>query len=216
MAGLNAVGDGLHAVAWEVKRLARVVLRRAGVPGVVAAGGLVVAIAAVWVDQHSIAVLSNLQHQLVRTQADSVDIRNVAARPQDDGRQRLAAFDHALPAHDEIPQAVGELLMLAENENLLVDKGDYRLQLDPQGGFVRYRMTLPVKGDASAVRRFILASLRGQRTLALESVQFKREGAGSRALEARIQWVLLARATTARSSTRPTATLQAMAEGAAR
>ncbi|WAC71447.1 hypothetical protein OU995_17895 [Roseateles sp. SL47] len=212
MAGLNAVTECLHAVVWEVKRQGRGLLRRVGLPGVATGALLLLAIGAVAVDRHALVSLEDSQRLLQRLPAERVQLQATAVRPEDEGRRRLAAFDQVLPAHDEIPQAVGDLLMLAENEGLLVEKGDYRLQLEPQGGFVRYRMTLPVKGDATAVRKFMLDALRSQRTLALESVQFKREAATSRVVEARIQWVLMAQATTARAPTRP-ATLQALAGG---
>jgi len=54
-------------------------------------------------------------------------------------------------------------------------------------------MTLPVQGDAGAIRRFMLAALLAHKTLALESVQFKRDRAATAEVEARIQWVLLTR-----------------------
>lgn len=212
MAGLMALTDGLHAVAWELRRQARALVRKVGLPGVVAGALLALAGGAVWVDRQTLTTLEATRRQLQDVPATRANVPSSVSAPGDEGRRRLAEFEQALLAHDEIPQAVGDLLVLAENEGLLVEKGDYRLQLEPQGGFVRYRMTLPVKGDATAVRKFMLDALRSQRTLALESVQFKREGVASRVVEARIQWVLMAQAVTARAAPRP-ATLQALAGG---
>ncbi len=214
MAGLMAVTEGLQAVTWELRRHARALMRKLGLPGVLAGALLVLAAAAVWVDRQSLMALEATRRELQQMPAAGTSLTTAVSRPGDEGRRRLAEFEQALLAHDEIPQAVGDLLVLAENEGLLVEKGDYRLQPEPQGGFVRYRMTLPVKGDATAVRKFMLDALRSQRTLALESVQFKREGAASRVVEARIQWVLMAQAVTARAAPRP-ATLQALAGGGA-
>jgi hypothetical protein len=58
---------------------------------------------------------------------------------------------------------------------------------------LRYRMTLPVKGDAQAIHQFMAAALKAHKTLALDAVQFKRERIESGEIEARIQWVLLTR-----------------------
>jgi hypothetical protein len=72
-------------------------------------------------------------------------------------------------------------------------RGDYRAQPDLQGGFMRYRMSLPVKGDAPAVLKLMQAALQSHKTLALESVQFKRARIESADVEVRLQWVLLTR-----------------------
>lgn len=108
-------------------------------------------------------------------------------------RARLRAFDQHLLPHEDLPVAVQALLDLGSAEGLSVLRGSYRLQADSAGGFVRYRMSLPVQGAAPAVQRFMLAALRQQPNLALDSVQFKRARIGATEIEARIQWVLLAR-----------------------
>jgi hypothetical protein len=88
---------------------------------------------------------------------------------------------------------VQDLIDLAQEHRLSMPRGDYRLQPEPTGGYMRYRMTLPVKGDAQAVQRFMLNALKAHRTLALEAVQFKREQVASPIVEAHVQWALLTR-----------------------
>lgn len=182
-----------HVLAWELHRLARAFWRRFGTAGMATVAFVAVAGIAMWIDRNAHAEKEALQRELIVHRAGQPPARPVAQARGDEGRARLAEFDRYLPPHDEIPQAVGDLLTLAEREGLVVEKGDYRAQPDPQGGFLRYRMTLPVKGNAVAVRRFVLAALEGQKTLALESVQFKREQATDAQIEARIQWLLFAR-----------------------
>lgn len=193
MDGLRSLAWVTHALAWELRRLARAFWRRFGAAGVATVVFVVLAGIAMWLDRNAHAEKDALQRELIVHRTGQPLARLVKQVPGDEGRARLAEFDRYLPPHDEIPQAVGDLLTLAEREGLLAEKGDYRVQPDPQGGFLRYRMTLPVKGDAAAVRRFVLAALEGQKTLALESVQFKREQAGDAQIEARIQWLLFAR-----------------------
>lgn len=110
-----------------------------------------------------------------------------------DGRARLQVFERHLLAHEDIAAVVQDLLSLAEDHDLRLQRGEYRPQIDRAGGFLRYRMSLPVKGPALAVHGFMQAALRGHPALALETVQFKRERIESTEIEARIQWVLLTR-----------------------
>ena len=85
------------------------------------------------------------------------------------------------------------LISLATDSGLLLARGEYKAQAEMQGGFLRYGMTLPVKGDPQAIHTFILTALAQNRTLALEGIQFKREQIESPEIEARLQWVLLTR-----------------------
>jgi|GEM_PF-830018 len=108
-----------------------------------------------------------------------------------DSRARLKDFDLFLLPHEDIPVAVQDLLRLADDEGLLIQRGEYRPQNDIAGNFMRYRMSLPVKGTAAKIHHFIQAALLAQKNLALEGVQFKRERIESADIEASIQWVLL-------------------------
>lgn len=52
-------------------------------------------------------------------------------------------------------------------------------------------MSLPVKGKAAAVQRFIERALIDNRSLMFESVQFKRDRIQAEQLEAQVQWTLI-------------------------
>jgi hypothetical protein len=110
-----------------------------------------------------------------------------------DGRERLEAFEAHLVPHKDIPDILQSIFRLAGAENLTLQRGEYKVEPDPYGGFIRYRMILPVKGDATAVYRLILAALSAHRALALDSIQFRRERIDASDVEAQIQWVLLTR-----------------------
>lgn len=196
MARLNGMGQWPQWLAWETRRAASRARRSLGLPGLVTLALLAVVGVAVMVDQRAraeSAVLTgkvSAHHEAAARRASAPTAQPVVATG-DAGRQRLADFERLLPSQDDIPQALGDLLTLAEQQGLQVQRGDYRALPDPQGGFLRYRMTLPVSGDASAIRRFVQRALGTQKSLALESVQFKREPRGDGRLEARIQWVLM-------------------------
>jgi hypothetical protein len=108
-----------------------------------------------------------------------------------DVAQGLDDFQRYLLPHEDIPDALRDLITLAQRQQLTLARGEYKSQVDLRGQFLRYQMTLPVQGDAQAIERFILAALAQHKTLALESVQFKRERIESKDLEAKIQWTLL-------------------------
>jgi hypothetical protein len=106
---------------------------------------------------------------------------------------KLRAFENYLLPQAEIPRSLEDLISLAEAEGLLLASGEYKPQLEWPGGFLRYRMLLPVNGDAAAVQRFVVASIQRHPTLALESIAFKRGAVESAQVQARVQFVLLTR-----------------------
>jgi uncharacterized iron-regulated membrane protein len=131
-----------------------------------------------------------------QTQTAALPAKNpvkVSALPLDSDRQRLLAFEQHLLPHQDIPFALQDMLRLAEEEGLTIRHAEYRAQAEPRGGFMRYRINLPVQGKSETVNRYIYEALLAQKNLALESVQLKRETLESQNLEARIQWVLLTR-----------------------
>lgn len=135
------------------------------------------------------------QAALARAQAARHNLNTpllVTAVP-DEGPARLAAFERLLLPQEDLPLLVQDLLDLAEASRLAVRRGDYRAVADEPGGFMRYQMSLPVKGEPRAIEQFIQVALRANKALALQSVQFQRERADANEVEARIQWVAMAR-----------------------
>ena len=86
---------------------------------------------------------------------------------------------------------IAALFDLAANQQITLSRGEYRMQADDAGGFLRYRISLPVKGQAAAIQGFVEQGLLRNRSLAFESVQFKRDKIESANVEARIQWTLV-------------------------
>jgi hypothetical protein len=107
------------------------------------------------------------------------------------GSQELKLFQAYLLPHEDIPEVLRLLVGLAASEGLQLSKGEYKVVHDSRGGFVRYKMNLPLQGSAAKVEKFILSALAQHKTLALESVQFKRERIDAADVEARIEWVLV-------------------------
>ncbi|CAN7322438.1 hypothetical protein [Rhizobacter sp. LjRoot28] len=184
MGALN-LGGLAAAVAWEVRRAAR----RVGAWGLLLAAATVLAVGAWAAERHqALAAAGAQQRWLDRPLAVDPVVR---AAPSD-ARDRLHRFDTRLLPHDDLPTQVQDLIALAESERLTVARGEYRPQVDAEGGFLRYRMSLPVRGEWRAVHRFVDSALRAHPSLGLESVQFQRPQVDAVEVEARLQWVVLA------------------------
>lgn len=173
------------AAMWELGRLWRRAVRSLGLAGVLAVGAALVAAGlALWGQE------LEREAESLRTRA-----RNVAAGtvpPAVSAPDPEAEFRSRLVAHDDIAVVVKDLLSSATRHRLQVTQAEYRAESDEVGGFVRYRITLPVKGVGSDVQAFMDDALRAQAALAVDALQFRREAVVSRQVEARLQWVLFA------------------------
>lgn len=189
---MDGVGRLRHLavrVRWEARRVAGSWLRHLGWGG--AAGALLLVLAALC------AVLSASTAVRERSLNEEVGALPVVASVRQPGaldhQVRLDAFQsYLLPARD-VPGSVERLLALAADKGLVLKTGEYRLEAERGATFAGYRITLPVVGPAAAIQDFLLSALRQHKTLALESVNFKRQRIESAALEARVQFVLLTR-----------------------
>lgn len=196
MAAVSDVQGLLRRTQWETLRLVRALQLHAGwgVPA-----GVVAVVATVALVIWSFQMQANIEDVSAR-----IERERSTTKPEPTpatSAQRLDAFYAALPAAEEIPATVARLIGLAEEQKLLLLSAEYRATPDLPGRYLRYRIVLPVSGDASAVQEFMLAALREHRALALESVTFKRERIEARNVEARIQFALITRAPTAGDKT---------------
>lgn len=194
------MGSRAHQVLWEVRRGIRKLTRYMGYLGWASLFFLVLAVLARLLNRHQLVQVNELQARLtdhrtgqLKGTLEPKNIKNINVKNDSKILGDLKSFENFLMPHEDIPVVVQDLLRMAEDQKLTVLKGEYRVQRDITGGFMRYRMSLPVKGTASTVHRYIEVALRAQKTLALESVQFKRDRIESIDIEARMQWVAFTR-----------------------
>lgn len=185
-------------VAWEVGRARRSLTRRLGLLGWGVLLCLFIALLAWWLAYEQDGRLREVNARLFkqkRTQVEHTASSVQAVDPASamDGRARLKLFAEYLLPHQDIPAAIEEIFRVAEKEGLSIQRGEYRPEVENAGGFLRYHMTLPIKGQARAIYQFIQAVLLSQKNMALENVQFKRERISSTEIEVRIRWVLFTR-----------------------
>lgn len=191
------LGQYLEQVVWEAGRARRALTRRFGIVGWLSLLCLIIALLARWAQYEQIEQLNQVNAQLAKQKLAQAEHEAgggppIASFNEMDGRARLQAFSNYLLPHQDIPVAVEGILGQAEKEGLSIQRGEYRPQAENAGEFLRYHMTLPVKGQARAIQRFMQTVLLSQKNLALENVQFRRERIDSPEIEARIQWVLFA------------------------
>lgn len=178
---------GMADIWWQCRRSAHRVYRMAGPDGLAILLGLL--------------VVCGLAAAVVHVRQLRIDLRTASvagettepllqARPAAE-LSNLQKFEQVLPAHEDIPEVLERLFELGVEERLVLSRGEYRAQGDEVGQFVRYRMTMPIKGNAAAVQRFLERALAGNRSLVFESVQFKRDRIQAEQVEAIVQWTLV-------------------------
>lgn len=182
---MAAVTSIAPRASWQARRT----WRRLGAPAAIGAAALACALAMLWHAQV-------LQQQLPAMQARLAGATRAAAMPvaaPPTAADGLAAFYRHLPAHAAIPAQLQTLVEIADKHQVPLAKAEYKPQVEPRAGFMRYQITLPVHADYAAVQAFMLEALQALPALTLDSVVFKRERSGSSTVEARIQFILLVR-----------------------
>lgn len=97
----------------------------------------------------------------------------------------LAVF----PPQAAIPDEVQRLFRLAQERQLQLLQGEYRLEKQDELLQV-YRISLPLKGSYAQVRAFVAAALNAMPYLALDSIRFERQRVGDASVETRVKFSL--------------------------
>jgi hypothetical protein len=177
----------------RVRLLLSLASRRSGA-GVVLAGALVLAAAALW-----LALLPTLATR-VGEQSRQVARARVAPPPKPVvtapalAAARLTAFYDALgdAAHSE--QIVAQLFDAADATGVALDKAEYKPARESAGRFETYTIILPVKGDYARLRRFAEKVLLAVPYAALDDMRFRRNSASDPAVEASLRFTVFLRA----------------------
>ena len=103
--------------------------------------------------------------------------------------ERFAAFTQTLGEKRALGAMVGTVFELAEKHGLVLAQAEYKLEPDKAGGFHLYQMRLPVRGTYVRLRGFVDETLARIACVALDDVDFKREGIAATEVEARLRFV---------------------------
>jgi hypothetical protein len=147
---------------------------------------------ALFVAQHYRAEIVHWQALNETNRLTTGDLSDSGARPRRESiEDGVLSFERILLPVDEIPQSLADLLNLAKDRGLSIPRAEYKTSEDAVGRYMRYRMVMPIKGNGSAIYRYMQAALKEHKYLVLESATFSRDDLNAPDLDAKIQWVFL-------------------------
>jgi hypothetical protein len=159
----------------SLRRNSRRLLPLLGWPGIVAIGVLVM------LAPFYVSTLRPLQERLNSMQrADTV----LQERMLSGGKaypsattpgEELEEFYRHFPSETESPHWLGKLVEIAGKNGLSLNHGEYMVSRDRGGRMIRFKITLPVQGKYTQVRRFLSALNAEMPMMSLENVQFERK-----------------------------------------
>lgn len=102
----------------------------------------------------------------------------------------LDTFYAALPDEHAAAGQIALLLAAAADHDLTPDKAEYALTRSTAANFIRYQVTLPVRGSYADIRKFANQALNDLPSAALNEIAFQRENIDSSEVEARLRFTL--------------------------
>lgn len=162
-----------------------------GWPGAMGAGGLAMCLAlyfsAVQPAQQRLDTARLSASSLHERIARAGQALNDGARPLD---EQLAAFYRVFPSEHDATDWIGKIAAIAQRDGLDLQQAEYKVERDKTGKLIRFQMSLPLKGEYQAIRRF-LSDLRAEIPIAsLEQVQFERQKVGDPLVDAKVSLVI--------------------------
>ena len=107
--------------------------------------------------------------------------------------QKAAAFYGGLPVTGAL-ETVDAIHRAAAKHGVKVTTGEYRLLREGGARVVRYQITLPARASYPRLRNWLADVMSLAPSLALDEVNFRREDAGQDAVDARVRFTFLMRA----------------------
>jgi hypothetical protein len=157
-----------------------------GLAGLVLIGAsLVAAFSIVLPQAERLRLLENEAAQLRRELP-----RQRMMQPEQTPLEALAAFYDLLPDEHAIAGQIALLLSAASDHDLAPDKAEYAVTRSTAADFVRYQITLPVRGSYPDIRKFANQALHDLPAAALNEIAFQRENIDSDEVEARLRFTL--------------------------
>lgn len=105
-------------------------------------------------------------------------------------RSQLSNFYAFFPLTENVPELLSRINRSASENQLKLEKGEYKLARESDFRLARYQITLPVHGDYGALRSFVNNVLEAVPSAALEELTLKRENVDMPELEGRVRFVL--------------------------
>jgi len=134
--------------------------------------------------------VADLQSTLDTAQSVRTGPRSAAPAPPSE----LQAFVKGLPMRSELPALTGLIVAQAAAAGISLERGTYDFTVSHSGSLVRARMSFPVHGRYTDIRRFIDGTLAALPDAAIDGLRFERKDVGAAEIDADIRFALYLRA----------------------
>lgn len=131
-----------------------------------------------------LAMIEPGRAQLAELKQDAALLKSRAAAPASEG----PAAGIALPPESRLPEMVRTVLDAAQKNGVALERGEYRQ--NREGGVLRVRVVLPVKGAYPQIRAWLAEVMNTLPTAALEDMNLGRNAAAEAAVEGRVRLAL--------------------------
>ena len=171
---------------WHLRRQ----LNNLGWPGIVGLGLLAFSL------MFYLSAVRPLKSQLedTRQQAQALGKHVQPTKPANEASansaENLTGFYKFFPKTSSTPDWLAKIYGAAEQENLVLQQGEYRLVHDSNGRLIRYQIFFPVKGDYVQIRKFLARIMSEIPYLSLDSISFQRQKIGDAVVESQIKLTL--------------------------
>ncbi|GBG15165.1 uncharacterized protein NMK_2768 [Novimethylophilus kurashikiensis] len=169
---------------WKAQRVAASV----GIPGLIGLGLLVAGIfiyfAAIRPNTGEVA---QLKQKLAGMRSHPQTMRQYAPE------EELAMFYDFFPKREALAEQLRTLNHLATDEDLVIERIDYKLSRIQSTPLWRYQITFPLNTDYTTLRHYVAAVLKALPNAALEIIEMQRDDADAELLDEKIGLVLFYR-----------------------
>lgn len=139
------------------------------------------------------AYLLHRQHEQMTAELEQWRTRPLpqVALPESVKTQRdLEHFVGSLPERKDLSEIISRIFEIAGENNVDLQRADYRLVEDAAAKVIRYQIKYPIKGEPLDIHRFALETLNALPYLGLESLSFRRERSDAVQVDAQIGFVV--------------------------
>ena len=142
-------------------------------------------------------VLPTIAQHAQRLEAESIRAANDAP-PADNATldsQRYRSFQARLAAPADRATLLKQVFAHASAAGIPLAQGDYALIAEPEGGYDRLQIMLPLKGTYPQIRAFVDGMLEEIPAISLDEISFRRDSIKSTNIEVRLRLTLYLRVT---------------------
>ena len=134
--------------------------------------------------------LDQLHANMVSLREKIQNTANTMRTSRDAPAEQLSTYYKFFPSQTSAPDWLEKIYRAAQDQNIQLEKGEYRTNREKAGKLMRYQIILPVKGTYLQLRKFLAAVLAGIPIASLDHISFERQKIGDEVIEAKIKLTL--------------------------